>query len=114
MTVELFLVIPLVIVLLVAGLQVVAAARVKIELQGAVREGARVAATTPDPSRAVDAVLAALDPEMAEGVRVSVTRPSVPGQIATVSATYAHVVDLLLLPDLTFGISARAAMRTER
>lgn len=106
--------IPLVIVVLVAGLQVVAAARVRIELQGAVREGARVAATTPDPSQAVDAVVAALDPTMAGHTRISVTRPSVPGQIATVSATYPHTVDLLILPDMTFEISARAAMRTER
>lgn len=111
---EFFLILPLVVVLLVAGLQVVSVARVKIELIGAVREGARVAATTPDPSRAVDAVMAALDPEMAARTRISVTRPSVPGQMATVSATFRHVVDFFILPDLEFEVPARASMRTEK
>ena len=113
-TVEFFLVLPLVIVLLVAGLQVVSVARVKIELVGAVREGARVAATTPDPSRAVDAVVAALAPEMAARTRISVTRPSVPGQIATVTATFRHIVDFFILPDVEFDVAARASMRTEK
>lgn len=113
-TVEFYLILPLVVVLLVAGLQVVSVARVKIELIGAVREGARVAATTPDPSRAVDAVVAALDPEMASRTRISVTRPSVPGQMATVTATFRHVVDFFILPDLEFDIPARASMRTEK
>ena len=111
---EFFLILPLVVVLLVAGLQVVSVARVKIELVGAVREGARVAATTPDPSRAVDAVMAALDPEMAVRTRISVTRPSVPGHLATVTATFRHVVDFFILPDLEFDVSARASMRTEK
>jgi Flp pilus assembly protein TadG len=113
-TVEFFLILPLVVLLLVAGLQVVSVARAKIELIGAVREGARVAATTPDPSRAVDAVVAALDPETAARTRISVTRPSVPGQIATVTATLRHVVDFFLLPDLELDIPARASMRTEK
>jgi Flp pilus assembly protein TadG len=113
-TVEFFLILPLVVVLLVAGLQVVSVARVKIELIGAVREGVRVAATTPDPSRAVDAVVAALDPEMAARTRISVTRPLVPGQMATVTATFRHVVDFFILPDLEFDIPARASMRTEK
>ncbi len=113
-TVEFFLVLPLVVLLLVAGLQLVSVARVKIELIGAVREGARVAATTPDPSRAVDAVVGALDPEMASRTRISVTRPSVPGQMATVTATFRQVVDFFILPDLEFDIPARATMRTEK
>lgn len=113
-TVEFFLILPLVVVLLVAGLQVVSAARVKIELIGAVREGVRVAATTPDPARAVDAVVHALAPEMAARTRISVARPSVPGQMATVTATSRHVVDLLILPDVEFDIAARASMRTEK
>lgn len=111
---EFFLILPLVVVLLVAGLQVVSVARVKIELVGAVREGARVAATTPDPSRAVDAVVAALDPEMAARTRISVTRPSVPGQLATVTATFRHVVDFFIFPDVEVDIPARASMRTEK
>lgn len=111
---EFFLILPLVVLLLVAGLQVVSVARVKIELIGAVREGVRVAATTPDPAQAVDAVMAALDPEMAGRTRISVTRPSVPGQMATVTATLRHVVDFFILPDVEFDIPARASMRTEK
>ncbi len=113
-TVEFFLILPLVVVLLVAGLQVVSVARAKIELIGAVREGVRVAATTPDPSRAVDAVVASLDPEMASATRISVTRPSVPGQMATVTATFRHVVDFFIFTDLEVDIPARASMRTEK
>lgn len=111
---EFFLIIPLIILVLVAGLEVVSAARTRIELHGAVREGVRVAATTPDPALAVDAVLDALDPEMAGKVRVSVSRPSVPGKLATVTAATTRNVSLFLLPDFSFEISARAVMRTER
>lgn len=114
MTVEFFLLLPLVIFVLLVGIQIVAAAQTRIELQGAVREGVRVAATTPDPARAVSAVAAALDPRMAAATRISVTRPSLPGQVASVTATFRHTVRMFLLPDLAFDISARAAMRTER
>ena len=113
-TVEFFLILPRVVLLLVAGLQWVSVARVKIELIGAVREGVRVAVTTPDPARAVDAVVDALDPEMAARTRISVTRPSVPGQMATVTATFRHVVDFFILPDVELDIPARASMRTEK
>lgn len=111
---EFFLLLPLVIFALLVGIQVVAAAQVRVELQGAVREGVRVAATTPDPAQAVSAVAAALDPAMAEAARISVTRPSLPGQVASVTATVRHTVHMFFLPDLAFDISARAAMRTER
>lgn len=63
-TVEFFLVVPLVIVVLVGGLQVVSVARARIELLGAVRDGARVAATSPDPAKAVEAVQRALAPSV--------------------------------------------------
>lgn len=111
---EFFLILPLVVFILLAGIQVIAAAQVRVELQGAVREGVRVAATTPDPARAVAAVAAALDPEMAERTRISVTRPSTPGATASVTASLRHTVRLIMLPDVAFNITARAAMRTER
>lgn len=114
MTVEFFLAVPVVFIILLAGFQVVAAAQVRIELQGAVREGVRVAATTPDPAMAVAAVEAALDPGLAAETSISVRRPSVPGQVASVTATTRHTVRLLMLPDLSFDIAARAAMRTEK
>jgi hypothetical protein len=112
--VEFFLMLPLVLIVLLAGIQVIAAAQVRVELQGAVREGVRVAATTPDPARAVAAVTGALDPDMAARARISVTRPGLPGATASVTVTLRHTVKLIMLPDISFDISARAAMRTER
>jgi hypothetical protein len=112
--VEFFLSLPLVFLILLAGFQVVAAAQVRIELQGAVREGVRVAATTPDPALAVAAVEAALDPARVATTSISVLRPSTPGQVASVTAKTRHTVRLIMLPDLSFDIAARAAMRTEK
>lgn len=111
---EFFLTLPLVFLMLLAGFQVVAAAQVRIELQGAVREGVRVAATTPDPALAVAAVEDALDPALVAATRISVLRPDTPGQMASVTATTRHTVRLIMLPDLSFDIAARAAMRTEK
>lgn len=113
-TVELFLVLPIVVLVLVAGLQVVSLARARIELVGAVREGARVAATTPDPARAVEAVHAALSPGMREVTRVSVSRPSVVGRPATVSAVSRHSLGPPFPDELGVDITARASMLVER
>ncbi len=113
-TVEFFLALPLVMVVLIAGLQVVSVVQTKVELQGAVREGVRVAATTPDPAAAVDAVASALAPEIADRVRISVSRPAAAGKPATVTATMQYVVDLWILPDISVGLSANATMRTEK
>ena len=110
---EFFLALPLMVVVLVAGLQVVSAVQTRIELQGAVREGVRVAATTPDPAAAVEAVVSALDPDVANRVRISVSRPSVPGKPAFVTAVLDYIVDFWILPDMTFEISAKSTMRTE-
>jgi len=84
-TVEFFLVVPLLIMVLAAGIQVISVARTRIELLGAVRDGARVAATTPDPAKAVEAVRNALAPVDRDRVRVSVSRPSVVGRPAKAS-----------------------------
>lgn len=105
---------PMVVLVLVAGLQVVSVARARIELIGAVREGARVAATTPDPARAVEAVQAALSPGMREVTRVSVSRPSVVGRPATVSAVTRHSLGPPFPEDLGVDITARASMLVER
>lgn len=114
MTIELFLVIPIAILVLVAGLQVVSLARARIELVGAVREGARVAATTPDPAKAVEAVQAALAPEVRRLTRVSVARPAVVGSPATVTATSRHLLGSPFPADFGVEISARASMLVER
>jgi Flp pilus assembly protein TadG len=113
-TVELFLILPIAILVLVASLQLIGVARARIELQGAVREGARVAATTPDPGRAVEAVLAALSPEMREVARVAVERPSRVGAVATVTISMRHVLGRPFPRSVGVDLSARAMMRVER
>lgn len=113
-TIELFLVIPIAVLVLVAGLQVVSLAKARIELVGAVREGARVAATTPDPARAVSAVQAALPPDVRTRTRVSVSRPSVVGSPARVTARSRHVLGPPFPDDLGVEISATATMLVER
>lgn len=111
---EFFLVIPMVLLILVAGIEVVSITRARIELVGAVREGARVAATTPDPAKAVNAVEAALSPGMRPRVHISVSRPAVVGRPARVTATLRHTLGAPLLRDLGVDLSASATMLVER
>lgn len=111
---EFFLVVPLVVVVLVAGLQVVSIARTRIELLGAVRDGARVAATTPDPARAVDAVQEALPPSVRDRVRISVSRPAVVGSPARVSARLRHLLGPPFPGTMGVELSVSATMLVER
>ena len=113
-TVEFFLVIPMAILVLVAGLQVVSLARARIELVGAARDGARVAATTPDPARAVEAVVAALPPSVRERVRVAVTRPSIAGQPARVVVQLRHMLGAPFPDGAGVDLVASASMLVER
>jgi Flp pilus assembly protein TadG len=113
-TVELILVLPVAILVLVASLQLIGVARTRIELQGAVREGARVAATTPDPAKAVQAVLASLTPETRASARVSVERPSRVGAVARVSVSMRHILGAPFPDSVGVNLSASTTMRTER
>lgn len=113
-TVEFFLLIPLLVLILAAGLSVVSVARARVELLGAVRDGARVAATTPDPAKAVAAVQEAMAPEMRNRVRVSVSRPSVVGRPARVMARMSHPLGPPFPSGLTVEVSAAASMLVER
>lgn len=113
-TVEFFLVVPLLIVVLAAGIQVISVARTRIELLVAAREGARVAATNPDPAQAVSATRAALPPGMRDRVRISVSRPSVVGRPSRVVLRFRHRLPVPLIDDLSFDISATASMLVER
>jgi Flp pilus assembly protein TadG len=113
-SVEFFLVIPMVALVLAAGVQVVSVARTRLELTGAVREGARVAATTPDPAKSVDAVRNALDPAVRDRVRISVSRPGVVGRPARVSATLRHRFGSPFPDNFGVDVSATAAMLVER
>lgn len=114
MTVEFFLVIPLLLIVLAAGVTVISMSRTRIELLGAVREGARVAATTPDPAKAVEAVRSAMPPEDRDRVRISVSRPGVVGRPARVTATMRHVFAVPWLADFGVDLTATASMVVER
>lgn len=112
--VEFALVLPVVLLVLLAAVEVVVVARTHLELVGAAREGARVAATAPDPARAVAAVQAALGEPLGGRARVSVTRPGVVGSPAVVVVTVPHRLASYLLGGMTLEISARAVMRVEQ
>ncbi|MCA1735803.1 MAG: pilus assembly protein [Actinobacteria bacterium] len=82
---ELALTIPTLILVLLAVLEVVVVARIQLELVAAAREGARVAATNPDPAAGLTAATSTLSSELAGKVSVTVTRPAVVGRPATVT-----------------------------
>lgn len=113
-TIEFFLVIPLLIMVLVAGIQVISVARTRIELLGAVREGARVAATTPDPAKAVEAVRSAVAPQERDRVRISVSRPAVVGKPARVTGSMRHLFGFPFPDGFGVDVSATATMLVER
>ena len=110
---EFFLVLPMVALVLVAGLQVIGVAKARIELVGAVREGARIAATTPDPAKAVDAVQEALPLVARDKVRISVSRPEAAGKMARVKAILPYDLGPPLA-GLRLELTATAAMVVER
>ena len=111
---EFALVLPLAFLVLVAATEVVITARTQLEIVAAAREGAREAAASPDPQRAVDATQAALGPQLAAVARVSVTRPAVVGRAATVRVELPHRFAAPLLGGLEVRLTARAVMRVEK
>ena len=112
--VEFVLVLPVVVLVLLAIVEVTVVARTQYELVNAAREGARTAATVPDPSRAVAAVQSALDPDVARRVRVTVERPGTVGSVAVVTVVLPHRLAGTLLGGLPVDLRARASMRVER
>ena len=82
---ELVLLLPLVLLILILVVEVSLVARTSLAMVGAAREGARVAATTPDTDRAIEAARAALGPDLAAIMRVTVRRPPIVGQPAQVT-----------------------------
>ena len=110
--VEFALVLPLVLLVLLAVTQVAVVARTQLEIASAAREGARRAATAPDPAEAVEAVRRALGPEAAARVRVQVRRPHVVGRPAEVIVTLP--VRLVGLGGMTVDVRSKAVMRVER
>lgn len=112
-TVEFVLVVPLILLVLVTCLEVAALARTRLVVVAAAREGARVAATQPDPAAAARAVRGALG-ELGDSARITVTRPHVVGRPATVEIEVRQALRTPLLQRLTVPIGGRATMRVER
>jgi Flp pilus assembly protein TadG len=111
--VEFALVLPLVLLALAAIVELTLVARTQLELINAARDGARTAATVVDPAEAAAAVRRALGSAGAE-TRVSVSRPHVVGEEATVVVTLPHRVGAVLFGGFEVRLSARAVMRVEQ
>lgn len=111
---EFLLVLPLMMLTLVACLEVAALARTRVEVVAAAREGARVAATHPDPADAAAAVRAALGERLAGAAHITVARPHVVGRAATVEVELRRRLVGPLLDGLSVTLSGRATMRVER
>jgi len=107
------LVVPVVILVLFAVVEVVVVGRMQLELANAAREGARQAATVVDPAEAVAAAQAALGPRGASAT-VAVHRPHVVGRQATVTVRLRHRLASPLFGGIPIDLRAHAAMRVER
>ncbi len=105
---------PLVLLLLLASLELVAVTRIQLQVTHAAREGARQAATSPDPADAVQAVRSALPAELSDQARVSVERPHVVGQQARVVVRIPYRFAGFAFGGLQLDLGARSVMRVER
>ncbi len=112
-TVEFALLIPLLLLVLLAAVEVATAARAQLEVVAAAREGAREAAVSPDPARALAVAREALG--VAGGrARITVSRPHVVGQPARVTVRLAHQLRVLPFGGITIDLTGTATMRVER
>lgn len=84
LTVEAALVIPFLLLVGIAVFEGVATMATQLQVVTATRDGARVASTTPDVTRAVEAVREALPAGIARRARIRVDRPATAGRPATV------------------------------
>ena len=109
---EFALVIPLILLAVLAIAEVTVVARTALQVTAAGREGARVAATSPDPARAIEATRQALGPELASRARVTVRRPPVVGRPARVTVAVDHVA-LAALGGFRVHLASTTEMRVE-
>ena len=112
-TVELALLLPLIVILVLAVAEVAVAGRAQLEVVNSAREGARIAAVDPEVSGAVDAVKQVLG-ERGSDARVSVSRPQVVGESATVTVSVRHPVAPFIFGGSHIELRASASMRVER
>ncbi|GIU91174.1 MAG: hypothetical protein KatS3mg011_0080 [Acidimicrobiia bacterium] len=105
---------PLLLAVLIGFVELAALFGARLELVAAAREGARVAATVPDPARAVEAARRALPDSLRSRVTIRVRRPSVVGAAAEVVVSYRRNLVTPLVRGITVPLTARAVMRVER
>ena len=112
--IEFALVVPLVLVVLLAAVEVTVIARTQLTVSQAAREGAREAATSPEPERAVAVVQRFLGADLAPTARVAVARDHVVGGRAEVVVKVSHRVAAPLFGGWPVELEARSSMRVER
>lgn len=112
--VEFALLIPLVVAVLVGVVEVAVAARAQLQVSHAAREGAREAATAPDPERAIAVVKTVLGPELASTARVVVERDHHVGGRADVTVAATHRVAGPLFGGFGVTLRGHASMRVEQ
>lgn len=113
-SVEFALVLPLLLLVLLASVEVVVVARIQLQIGHAAREGAREAATTPDLERAIAAAKRTLDSNTASRIRVSIDRQAHVGGIARVTVSLSHAVASPLFGGVSVPLTSSAVMRVER
>lgn len=111
--VEFALILPLVVLVLLAAVETVLVARTQLEVVNAAREGAREAATAPDPAQAASVVRRVLGPRGADA-RIQVSRPHVVGGRAVVTVAVPHRVAVPVFGGFAVTLTGRAEMRVER
>jgi Flp pilus assembly protein TadG len=112
--IEFALVLPLVILVLVASIEVLAVARSQLQLTHAAREAAREAASTPDPSAAVAAARSALPGDLASRAEVTVEREHRVGGKAVATIVVRHRLAASLFGGIDLPLRSRAVMRVEK
>lgn len=112
--VEFALVIPLVLAVLLAAVEITVVARTQLAVSQAAREGAREAAASPDPERAVAVVLRFLGNDLARDARVAVSRDHVVGGRAEVVVKVRHRIAAPLMGGWPIELEARSSMRVEQ
>lgn len=112
-TIETALVLPLLLTVALALVQLFAVGALHLRLVSAAREGARTAATRPDPADAVATVRATLGEPLASQARVRVERSSRAGSQAEVRVTVDRPLVGPLFDRIRIPVHGRAVMLVE-
>lgn len=111
--VEFALVLPIILLVTFAAIELAVVAQRQLEATHAAREGAREAAANPDPSAAAAAVNRALG-DAAAAAMVTVRRDHVVGGSAEVEVVLPHALAAPLFGGVDIAIRGKAVMRVEQ